>query len=213
MPSMKVASVNLSFFIFRWWKDKNMCCDVYLLYKWVTTGNISKLVWFSFFSNFIGLLIINIVWLSPHTADSARPCNPRFFFVCFFLSGCIPGSRQRCSCAVSSSAGRRPCVFSILPHLAFRHATMTQWCRVTGQAGQWLFVSIQINHSLFWTDNAINVWKGHGVRSSQAWWGEWWGQRSDGNTLDWLTCIFTRRRKKNDTKKEPWWSTFSERRD
>lgn len=137
--------------------------------------------------------------------------QPQVFL--FFLSGCIPGSRQRCSCAASSSAGRRPCVFSILPHLAFRHATMTQWCRVTGQAGQWLFVSIQINHSLFWTDNAINVWKGHGVRSSQAWWGEWWGQRSDGNTLDWLTCIFTRRRKKNDTKKEPWWSTFSERRD
>lgn len=78
-----------------------------------------------------------------------------------------------------------PCVFSIPAHLAFRHATMTQWCCVTGQAGHWLFVSIQINHSLFWTDNVINAQKGHRVYSSRAWCGEQSGQQV--NTLDWLS--------------------------
>ena len=84
-----------------------------------------------------------------------------------------------------------PCVFSIPPHLAFRHATMTQWCCVTGQAGHWLFVSIQINHSLFWTDNVINAHKGHRVYSSQAWCVEQ-GRSvySKWNTLDWLSLIW-----------------------
>lgn len=151
------------------------------------------------------------MWLSPRPADSAQPFNPRLLFIYLFFVQVHPQLWHRCGCdAASSSAGRRPSVFSILPHLAFRHATMTQWCRVTGQAGHWLFVSIQINHSLFWTDNAINVWKGHEVRSSQAWWGEWWGQRGNGNTLDWATCIFTRRRRRRNKRKNPLWSSFCE---
>lgn len=55
--------------------------------------------------------------------------------------------------------GQHPCAISIPPHLAFRRAVVTQWCCVTGQAGPWLFVSIQINHPLFWTDNVINTRK------------------------------------------------------
>lgn len=180
--------------------------DVYLLWNVSVSGISQNSYDLPFFPDFIAKLIINIVWLLPRTADSARPCNPRFFLSFFFF--CPVASQQRCSCAASSSAGRRPCVFSILPHLAFRHATMTQWCPVTGQAGQWLFVSIQINHSLFWTDNAINVWKGHGVRSSQAWWGEWWVVRSGTPLTGWFVSL--RKEEKNETKKEPWWSGLSE---
>lgn len=100
-----------------------------------------------------------------------------------------------------TDSGSPPHVFTIPPHLAFRHATVTQWCCVTGQAGHWLFVSIQINHSLFWTDNVINVQKGHGVYSSQALCGVQGGQHSKGTPLkdcvlylidivgSWVTCI------------------------
>lgn len=49
-----------------------------------------------------------------------------------------------------------------------------------------LFVSIQINHSLFWTDNVIDTQKGHWVYSSQARRGEQGGQRSEGApSTDW----------------------------
>lgn len=82
-----------------------------------------------------------------------------------------------------TDSGSPPHVFTIPPHLAFRHATVTQWCCVTGQAGHWLFVSIQINHSLFWTDNVINVQKGHGVYSSQASCGVQGGQHSKWTPL------------------------------
>ena len=76
-----------------------------------------------------------------------------------------------------------PRVFTIRPHPAFRHATMTQWCYVTGQVGHWLFVSIQINPSLFWTDNVIKAQRGHKVYSSQAWCVEQGGQRSKWTPL------------------------------
>lgn len=122
---MKVASVNLSFFNFRWQKHKNMCCDVYLLYKWVTTGNISKLVWFSFFSNFIGLLIINIVWLSPHTADSARPCNPRFFFCLFFFG---PVASPALASAVAALRRHQQVAAPVCsPSFLIWHSGMLQW--------------------------------------------------------------------------------------
>lgn len=136
-------------------------------------------------NTFIFSLIIHIFLFKHHSRD--------FHPMLLILLDCTtfgvyvpshPGFARAVACIVVSRSP--PCVFSILPHLAFRHATITQWCCVTGQAGQWLFVSIQINHSLFWTDNAINVQKGRRVHSSQAWWGECWGQRSDVNTLDWL---------------------------
>lgn len=74
---------------------------------------------------------------------------------------------------------------------------MTQWCCVTGQAGHWLFVSIQINHSLFWTDNAINAQKGHRVYSSQTWCGEQGGQRSKWTPLtDGVTQLAEKRVRK-----------------
>lgn len=108
----------------------------------------------------------------------------------FFVPLCSSFAKTVACIIISRSP---PCVFSIPPHLAFRHATMTQWCCVTGQAGHWLFVSIQINHSLFWTDNVINAQKGHRVYSSQAWWGEQGGQRSKWTPLTDCVSLWVRK--------------------